>query len=236
MSERSAQHPLRITAIIPAFNEEDSIALVLNDIPRQLVDDVVVVDNRSTDRTAEIARQHGATVLHEPQRGYGAACLRGIAHALDGGADILLFLDADYSDHPEEASLLIEKITDDGYDMVIGSRALGNREPGSMTPQALFGNRLATFLMRLIWKAHYTDLGPFRAITADAYRRLDMQDRNWGWTVEMQIKAAKYGLRFTEVPVSYRRRIGTSKISGTISGTIKAGWKILYTIARHVGS
>ncbi len=223
----------RIIAIIPAFNEERSIGRVLADLPGSLIDAVVVVDNASSDATAQRAREAGAIVVEEPERGYGAACLRGIATARAMEAEVIVFLDADYADHPEEASGLLGKIVDEGFEMVIGSRTLGSREPGSMPPQAVFGNRLATFLIRHLWGARFTDLGPFRAITLEALERLDMKDRNFGWTVEMQIKAVRAGLRWTEVPVSYRRRIGTSKVSGTVGGTIKAGAKILYTIARY---
>lgn len=222
-----------IAVIIPAFNEDQSILRVLEDIPSGLVDEVVVVDNRSTDDTASIARAAGATVLPEPRRGYGSACLTGITYALAKGYRLLVFLDADYSDHPEEMTLLVEKITAEDFEMVIGSRSLGTREQGSMAPHARFGNWLATTLIRLLWRESFTDLGPFRAITSEALRRLNMRDTNYGWTVEMQIKAARMGLRSTEVPVSYRQRIGVSKITGSISGSIKAGWKILYTIARY---
>jgi glycosyltransferase involved in cell wall biosynthesis len=222
-----------IAVVIPAFNEESSITLVIEHIPPGLVSEIIVVDNGSSDRTAENARRAGATVLTETRRGYGQACLTGIEHAIRRNHQIIVFLDGDYSDHPEEMTLLLEPILERGYEMVIGSRALGNREPGAMPPQALFGNWLATGLMRLIWSARYSDLGPFRAITVEALSRIGMTDRNWGWTVEMQIKAARQKLRWTEVPVSYRRRVGVSKISGTVSGSVKAGWKILYTIARY---
>lgn len=157
----------------------------------------------------------------------------GVGYALARNYDIIIFLDADYSDHPEEMVLLAERITLNGDKMVIGSRSLGAREPGAMLPQALFGNWLATGLIRLIWKASFTDLGPFRAITADALRRIAMRDTNFGWTVEMQIKAARLGIRFSEIPVSYRRRIGVSKITGSVTGSVRAGWKILYTIAKY---
>lgn len=223
----------RVAVVIPAFNEEESIPLVLQDIPPDIVDEVVVVDNASTDRTVEAARGSGATVLSEPRRGYGSACLRGLAHVLPQNFDIIVFLDGDYSDHPEEMANLLSPIINEGYDMVIGSRALGAMEPGAMPPQARFGNRLSTWLIRLIWGYRFTDLGPFRAIRTEALRRIGMEDTNFGWTVEMQIKAARFGLRTTEVPVSYRRRVGVSKISGTLSGTVKAGWKILYTIAKY---
>jgi glycosyltransferase involved in cell wall biosynthesis len=224
-----------IAVVIPALNEEASLPLVLRDIPRDRVTDIVVVDNGSADRTAEVARAEGARVVLEPQRGYGAACLRGLAELaqLAQPPDIVVFLDADYSDHPDELPSLIEPILSGDYDFVLGSRLAGQREPGAMPPQSVWGNRLACFLMWLFFGARYTDLGPFRAIRWDCLERLGMVDRNYGWTVEMQIKAARQHLRYREVPVSYRRRIGASKISGTIRGTIKAGSKILYLIAKY---
>lgn len=230
---RRAKGEHRIAVIIPAFNEDRSILRVLEDIPGALVDEIVVVNNNSTDNTASIAAAAGATVLHEPRRGYGSACLTGVAYVLAKGYDTIVFIDADYSDHPEEMTELVEKLTLENYEMVIGSRAMGEREEGAMLPQALFGNWLATRLMKLIWGARFSDLGPFRAIRADALRRIGMRDTNYGWTIEMQIKATQLGLRCTEIPVSYRRRIGVSKITGTIGGTVKAGWKILFTIARY---
>ncbi len=222
----------RIVAVIPARNEEESITLVLRDIPRDLVDHIVVANNGSTDRTAERALEGGAIVVDEPMPGYGSACLAGITEALRLDPEIILFLDADYSDHPEEATLILAPILAGDADLVIGSRALGNREKGAMPPVARFGNWLSTLLIRLIWKTEFTDLGPFRAISVPALLHLDMRDRDFGWTVEMQAKAARAHLRSCEVPVSYRKRIGRSKISGTISGSMRAGWKILWTIAR----
>lgn len=226
----------RVAVVIPALNEEASLPLVLREIPRPPVGAVVVVDNGSTDRTAEVAAAAGVRVVGEPCRGYGAACLRGLAElAADpaGPPDVVVFLDADYSDHPDELPLLLEPIRSGEADMVIGSRLTGRRERGAMPPQSIWGNRLACFLMKILFRANHTDLGPFRAIRWDALQRLGMCDRNYGWTVEMQIKAARIGLRVCEVPVSYRRRIGVSKISGTVLGSIKAGYKILYLIARH---
>jgi hypothetical protein len=193
--------------------------------------EIIVVDNASTDRTADVATNAGARVVPESRRGYGQACLTGIA-ATDA-PDIIVFLDGDYSDHPEELPEVIGPILDDDADLVIGARVPGKREPGAMLPQALFGNWLATTLIRLIWGFRYSDLGPFRAVTAEGLARIGMQDRNFGWTVEMQVKALREGLRVAEVPVSYRKRIGVSKITGTIRGTVAAGWKILWTIARY---
>ncbi|MBY0525780.1 MAG: glycosyltransferase family 2 protein [Gemmataceae bacterium] len=236
VSDRSFREPPVLAVVIPALNEEASLPLVLADIPRGLVQSVVVVDNGSHDRTAEVARLGGAHVVAEPQRGYGAACLRGLAELTrrpEGPPDVVVFLDADYSDHADEMPSIVQPILEGRRDMVLGSRLLGQRERGAMPPQSVWGNRLACFLMRIFFGAHYTDLGPFRAIRWDCLERLGMVDRNFGWTVEMQIKAARQGLRVGEVPVSYRRRIGASKISGTVRGTIKAGSKILYLIARY---
>lgn len=228
--------PLTVAVVIPALNEEASLPLVLRAIPPALTTDVVVVDNGSHDRTAEVARAAGAHVVAETQRGYGAACLRGLAELATrpaGPPGIVVFLDADFSDHPDEMPALVQPIRARTHDFVLGSRLAGNREAGAMPPQSVWGNRLACFLMRLFFGGQYTDLGPFRAIRWDVLEQLGMVDRNFGWTVEMQIKAARQKIRYTEVPVSYRRRIGASKISGTVSGTIKAGSKILYLIARY---
>ncbi|MEO0896350.1 MAG: glycosyltransferase family 2 protein [Bacteroidota bacterium] len=223
-----------IDVIIPAFNEEESIAKVLNDIPKELVREVVVVSNGSTDKTEERAKAAGATVIREEKRGYGNACLAGIAYlktAPKGShADVIVFLDGDYSDYPEQMPELVAPIVEQDYDMVIGSRSLGNRERGSMTPQQIFGNWLATNLIRLLYKVSFTDLGPFRAIRFNRLMEMDMQDRTYGWTVEMQVKAAKMGMKSTEIPMKYRVRIGDSKVSGTVKGTILAGYKILWTI------
>jgi glycosyltransferase involved in cell wall biosynthesis len=221
----------KIAVVIPVFNEQEAIQNVLSDIPRRLDADVVVVDNGSTDRTVDLARQMGARIVHEHRRGYGWACLAGI-DALET-PDIVVFLDGDYSDHPDEMTLLVEPIVEGHADLVIGSRTLGTREAGALLPQARFGNWLATWLIRRLFGANFTDLGPFRALTYPALVKLDMQDKTFGWTVEMQVKAARMDFRFLEVPVSYRRRIGVSKITGTISGTIRAGWKILYTIFKY---
>ena len=221
----------RISVIIPVFNEQEGIALVLADMPRHLVSEVVVVDNGSSDGSADLAERAGARVVLERRRGYGWACLAGIAAA--ARPDIFVFLDGDYSDHPDEMPLLLNPILRGEADLVIGSRTLGKREPGALLPQARFGNWLATRLIRLLFGARFTDLGPFRAVTREALERICMRDRTFGWTVEMQVKAARSGLRTTEVPVSYRRRKGVSKVSGTLSGSIKAGYKILHTIFRY---
>lgn len=222
--------PPAIAVVIPALDEEQAIGKVLRDIPEG-ASQVVVVDNGSRDRTAEVACGLGAEVVAEPRRGYGQACLTGIAQ-LDR-PDIVVFLDGDYSDYPEEMSALVAPLLTGEADMVIGSRTLGQREKGALLPQARFGNWLSTLLIRLLFGVSFTDLGPFRALRFDALQRLAMQDRDFGWTVEMQVKAARLGLRAVEVPVRYRRRIGTSKITGTLSGTLRAGHKILWTIFRY---
>ncbi|MDX5419732.1 MAG: glycosyltransferase family 2 protein [Hymenobacteraceae bacterium] len=224
--------------IIPAYNEEDSIAHVIKAIPTGLVQEVIVVNNNSRDSTAVVARAAGATVLDEPKPGYGNACLKGIAYAAekpsDERPDIIVFLDGDYSDYPEEMPMLLDPILQGQADMVIGSRAIGQREGGSMMPQQIFGNWLATSLLRWLYGVRYTDLGPFRAIRFDTLQQLGMRDRNYGWTVEMQAKAAKQKIRYTEVPVSYRKRIGVSKVSGTVKGSLLAGYKIILTIFRYL--
>jgi len=213
----------RIAVVIPALNEESSIGLVIQAIPRPLVSEIIVVDNGSTDSTATVARTSGATVLSELKRGYGTACLTGIRHALDHGAEVIVFLDGDFSDYPEDLPGLVRPILDQGYDMVIGSRMIGNRERGALLPQAVFGNWLACTLIRLFWGYRFTDLGPFRAVRSVALQRMKMRDPTFGWTVEMQIKAAKLKLKCTEVPVRYRKRIGTSKVTGTVLGTVGEG-------------
>lgn len=223
---------MRILVVIPAFNEAGSVGRVVADIPAGLAAEVVVVDNASTDETARVAEAAGATVVAEPRRGYGRACLRGIAYARTRHPDIVVFLDGDYSDHPEEMADIVAPILRGEADFVVGSRTRGRAERGALLPQARAGNWLACTLMRLFWGARYTDLGPFRAIRFADLLALDMRDETFGWTIEMQIKAAVAGLRCTEVPVSYRRRVGTSKITGTVSGTIRASAKILWTIAR----
>ena len=223
-----------IIVIIPAFNEARAIGNVIDDIPAGLVSEVVVVNNASTDETVKNAKEAGATVLTEPRRGYGYACLRGIDYARGKEPDVLVFLDGDYSDHPNEMTRLVEPIVAGRADFVVGSRILGRREPGAMLPQALIGNSIACLLMRIFWGARFTDLGPFRAIRMGALESLGMRDTTYGWTVEMQIRALRAGLRYEEVPVSYRRRIGVSKVTGTLRGTIMASAKILYTIGRFL--
>jgi glycosyltransferase involved in cell wall biosynthesis len=223
-----------IDVLIPAYNEEGSIGKVIQDIPKS-VRNVLVVNNNSKDNTRQVAEKAGAIVLDERVMGYGKACLTGMSYLanLNVEPDILVFLDGDYSDYPEQLLAVIDPILKQDYDMVIGSRARGNRESGSMTLPQVFGNWLATSLMKVIYKTDYSDLGPFRAIKWDKLKGLGMVDQNYGWTIEMQIKAAKSGFKTTEVPVDYRKRIGVSKVSGTIKGVIGAGYKILWTIWRY---
>ena len=220
---------MNVSVIIPVLNEEGAIANVINDIPKELVQEIIVVDNGCTDRTAEIARKHGAKVVTEPRKGYGRACLTGIANV--NNADIVVFLDGDYSDDPKQMSSLVQPIQDGRAEFVIGARVPS--EKGALLPQAKFGNRLATILMRLLFGVKYNDLGPFRAILYKKLLALEMQDKNFGWTIEMQLKAAKAGMNVIEVPVTYRKRIGTSKISGTFIGSVKAGIKIITTLFKH---
>jgi glycosyltransferase involved in cell wall biosynthesis len=225
---------VKVDAIIPALDEADSLGSVLTLLPSPPVRRVIVADNGSTDSTARVAREHGATVVFEPRRGYGAACLKAIEALASDPPDVVLFLDADLSDDPTEAALVLRPILEGRADLVIGSRVLGEREPGALTPHARFGNWLATRLLAALYGARYTDLGPFRAIRYVALLELGMKDRDFGWTVEMQVKAARHGLRHAEVPVRYRRRIGRSKISGTLRGSVRAGAKILSTVFAHL--
>ncbi len=221
---------LRVGVIIPARNEAAGLARVLPAIPSWAAP-VIVVDHKSTDGTSDLAEAHGAIAVLEPRPGYGMACLTGLA--VLPPCDIVVFLDADASDDPSEMAQLVAPIAEGRADFVLGSRTLGRRERGSLTPQQIFGNWLACALMRWIWRARFTDLGPFRAISTEALTKLGMTDRNFGWTIEMQVRAAKHRLRWQEVPVTYRRRIGKSKVSGTVQGTVKAGVKILYVIFRE---
>ena len=225
-----------IDVVIPALDEEASLPLVLADLPRPLVRRVVVADNGSADGTARVAREGGAEVVVAPRRGYGSACLAGLAHLRrTGPPEVVVFVDADYSDHPEELPSLVAPILAGEADLVIGSRVLGRRERGALLPQARAGNLVACLLIRLFYGHRFTDLGPYRAIRWDALERLGMADPDFGWTAEMQVKAVRQGLKAVEVPVSYRRRVGVSKITGTVSGTLRAGYKILWTVARHIG-
>ena len=223
-----------IDVLIPAFNEEESIGKVIRDIPK-FIRNIVVVNNNSTDNTPLVAAEAGAMVLEERQMGYGKACMTGMSYlaSLESLPDILVFLDGDYSDYPEQMREVIKPILEDDFDMVIGSRAKGNRQSGSMTIPQVFGNWLSTSLMKWIYKVEYSDLGPFRAIKWEKLMALGMVDQNYGWTIEMQIKAAKQGLKTTEVPVDYRKRIGVSKVSGTVKGVFGAGYKILWTIWKY---
>ena len=222
-----------IDVIIPAYNEEKSIGKVINEIPKDLVRQVIVCNNNSTDNTTEEAWRSGAIVVNEPIRGYGSACLAGISYIAGNPSitppDIVIFMDGDYSDHPLEMNALIQPILD-GHDLVIGSRILGDAKRGSLTSTQKFGNWLATRLIRLFYGFQFSDLGPFRAIRWNQLLSLDMQDKTYGWTVEMQVKALKHRVRCVEVPVSYRKRIGESKISGTLKGSFLAGYKIILTI------
>lgn len=231
----SKQAPI-IDVIIPAFNEENAVGNVVREIPQDLVRHIIVCNNGSLDRTREMALAAGAIVVDETEKGYGAACLKGMAYvkALSVSPDIVVFLDADYSDYPAEMRQLVVPILDENCDLVIGSRALGTMEAGAMTPQQLFGNWLATRLIRFFFGYRFTDLGPFRAVRYTSLIAMKMTDRTYGWTVEMQVKAAKMKMKASEIPVAYRNRIGKSKISGTIKGTILAGQKILWTIFKHL--
>jgi len=224
-----------IRVIIPAFNEENAVGKVIAEIP-PIVKEIIVVNNNSNDNTRTIAKQAGATVIDEPVQGYGRACLKGIQYVKERfeNTDIIVFLDADYSDYPEELTTLVQPIMEEGKDLVIGSRKLGKKSKKSMTPQQVFGNWLATKLIKLFYGVKFTDLGPFRAIKWEKLVALNMADQTYGWTVEMQVKAAKHNFQMIEVPVNYKARIGKSKISGTVKGTILAGYKIISTILKEL--
>ncbi len=228
-----------IKVIIPAYNEEGSIANVINDIPN-IVDEIIVISNNSTDKTEENALKAGATVLQESRKGYGYACLKGMKYIASTSLsdqeekpDIIVFLDGDYSDYPEQLTELVAPIINNDIDFVIGARVKELRETGSMTPQQVFGNWLATFLMKLFFGAKFTDLGPFRAIKYQKLLQLEMEDKTYGWTVEMQLKAIKQKFSYIEIPMKYRNRIGVSKVSGTVKGSIFAGVKILGWIFKY---
>jgi glycosyltransferase involved in cell wall biosynthesis len=225
---------INIKVIIPAYNEEKAIANVVNELPK-IVNEVIVISNNSSDNTMQVAKKAGATVLSEKKRGYGFACLKGLDYiaSLEQKPNIVVFIDGDYSDYPEELLKLVNPIIDDNVDFVIGSRDKNLRESGSMTPQQVFGNWLATFLMKLFFKSKFTDLGPFRAIKYDKLLLLNMEDKTYGWTVEMQLKVLKQKMTYLEIPVRYKNRIGVSKVSGTIKGTILAGIKIIGWILKY---
>jgi glycosyltransferase involved in cell wall biosynthesis len=223
-----------IDVVIPVFNEERSIPLVLADLPRPPVRRIVVADNNSTDASARLASEGGAVVVPAPQPGYGSACLAALAHLRENEPpDIVAFIDGDYSDHPEELPQVVAPLLAGRADLVIGSRTLGQRERGALLPQARAGNLVACTLIRWLYGHRYSDLGPFRAITWKAFESLGMEDPNFGWTAEMQVKALRLGLRVEEIPVSYRKRVGVSKITGTLKGTIMAGYKLLFTVFRY---
>ena len=223
-----------IKVIIPAFNEEKSIAKVIADIP-DFVEEIVVVNNNSTDQTALVAAKAGATVLTEKSKGYGYACLKGINYLSqkDKTPDILVFLDGDFSDFPQELTKVIQPIKNNNADFVVGARVKELRESGSLTPQQVFGNWLACFLMKILYKSSFTDLGPFRAIRWSTLEKLQMSDKTYGWTIEMQLKVLRQKIAYQEVPVSYKKRIGVSKVSGTVKGTIFAAMKIMGWIFKH---
>ena len=228
--------PNNVKVIIPAFNEQNAVGLVIDEIPKNLVTEIIVVDNGSTDDTCEVAKSKGATVLKEEIRGYGQACFCGMTYIANqkDKPDIVVFLDGDHSDYPEEMEELLRPLIDNDMELVIGSRAKGQKEAGSMTPQQIFGNWLATTLIKLFYGFSFSDLGPFRAIKYDSLLAINMQDRTYGWTVEMQLKAAKLKMNIIEIPVNYRKRIGVSKVSGTVKGTILAGYKIITTIFKFL--
>lgn len=224
----------KINVIIPAYNESQSIAKVIKDIPK-CVDEIIVTDNNSTDHTAQEAKSAGATLCFEPQKGYGYACLKAMKYiaSKSNQPDIIVFIDGDYSDYPEELTTLVQPIIEDDFDFVVGARVKSLREKGAMTFPQRFGNALATKLMHIIYGANFSDLGPFRAIKYNKLLALNMQDKTYGWTVEMQLKALKHKLKYTEIPVKYRNRIGQSKVSGTLKGAVMAGIKILSWVFKY---
>ena len=222
-----------ISVVIPAFNEEKSIGKVISEIDKTIVKHIIVVNNNSTDKTHEIAKRHGAIVVFEKKKGYGYACLKGIEKTKELNTDIIVFMDGDYSDFPTEIKKIITPILNEKIDFVIGSRIKGKREKGSLTMPQIFGNWLATRLIKLVYKKYYTDLGPFRAIKATVLEDLNMRDKTYGWTIEMQIKIIIKKYKFKEISVNYRNRIGVSKVSGTIKGTIFAGIKIIFAVFRY---
>ncbi len=226
--------PPHITAVIPALDEAGSIQQVVEKLrgqPAATLESIFVVDNGSTDGTGDMARRAGASVVREERRGYGYACKAGVVAARD--ADVIVLLDGDAADDPEDLPRILQPLLADEADLVVGSRALGSREPGSMTPQQVFGNRLAAFLMRNLYGVRVSDMGPFRAIRRDDLLALDMREMSYGWSVEMMVKAARAGYRYREVPVTYHRRIGVSKVGGTLKGSLKAGWHIIATVFRY---
>jgi glycosyltransferase involved in cell wall biosynthesis len=221
----------KIAVIIPAFNEARSIGQVVAALPKK-VDQIIVADNASTDATAKIAREHGAVVVHEKKKGYGYACLKGMAFLEDDPPEIVVFLDGDYSDYPEDLETLVDPILKEAVVFSLGARDKKLRERGALTPQQVFGNGLACFLMRWLYQSRFTDLGPFRAIRWETLQSLEMQDKTYGWTVEMQLKILRRKLPYIEIPVRYRKRIGVSKVSGTVKGTLMAGYKIITWIGK----
>lgn len=225
---------INIKVVIPAFNEENAIENVIKEIPN-IVHEIIVVDNNSNDNTRIVANRAGATVLTEKRKGYGYACLKGLDYIsqLEKKPDIVVFLDGDYSDYPEELTNLVKPIIENNIDFVIGARVKELRESGSMTPQQIFGNWLATFLMKFFFNAKFSDLGPFRAIKYEKLLQLNMEDKTYGWTVEMQLKVLKQKMSYIEIPVRYKNRIGVSKVSGTVKGTIMAGIKIIGWIFKY---
>lgn len=223
----------KVFVVIPAFNEEKSIAKVINEIPHVPTKNIIVVNNGSTDQTQQVAEAAGATVLLESRKGYGWACLKGCELVEKQKGETIVFLDGDYSDYPEQLVDVVAPIYNDGVDLVIGSRALGKREKGSMTIPQHFGNWLASKLLKIFYGVNYTDLGPFRAIRLESYKSLCMNDKTYGWTIEMQIKSAQKKQKYCEIPVDYKARIGQSKVSGTVKGSVMAGIKIIFAVFKY---